>query len=80
MPFLNRGRVAERYGVNKRTIVRWEGDPKLDFPKPEYINGRCYHDEKKLDEADARRALQPQSPRAFGKPIAASASAQTVPA
>jgi hypothetical protein len=80
MSFLTRTAVAKRYSVSKRTAVRWEGDPQLDFPKPEYINGRAYHDEKKLDEADARRALQPQSPRAFGKATAASAGAQTAPA
>ena len=49
-------KVCERYQVVSRTLDRWDQRPELEFPKPEYINGRKYRDEAALDEWDRRRA------------------------
>jgi hypothetical protein len=46
--------VRRRYGdVCDRTVDRWIERGVL--PAPEYINGRRYWDERKLDAADADR-------------------------
>lgn len=49
-------KVCEKYNVVPRTLDRWDQRPELEFPKPEYINGRKYRDEALLDEWDRRRA------------------------
>lgn len=49
--------VRKRYGnVCSRTLARWEGDDRLNFPKPIKINGRKYHDEDALDDWDRAQA------------------------
>jgi DNA-binding transcriptional MerR regulator len=52
---LPRRLVAERYGVNPRTIVRWENDPNLRFPQPLTINNRQYYHEAELTMFDRTR-------------------------
>jgi hypothetical protein len=52
---LPRRLVAERYRVNVRTIVRWENDPALHFPKPIEINKRRYFHEAELTMFDRTR-------------------------
>jgi hypothetical protein len=54
---LPRRAVAERYGVNVRTIVRWENDPALRFPKPIEINKRQYFHEAELSAFERTRRL-----------------------
>ena len=34
--------VARLLNVNPKTPKRWDEDPKLNYPKPVYINGRKY--------------------------------------
>jgi hypothetical protein len=45
--------VLKRYGVTAMTLWRWDRDPSLGFPKPLYIRGRKYRDERELDAFDA---------------------------
>jgi predicted DNA-binding transcriptional regulator AlpA len=44
--------VCRRYNVTPMTIWRWDRDPRLGFPKPIYIRGRKYRDERELDAFD----------------------------
>jgi hypothetical protein len=53
---LSEKRVAERYDVTTRTLVRWDETPALRFPPPILINGRRYRDVSKLDAWDAAMA------------------------
>lgn len=48
-------RVCQRYDVCDRTLDRWVADPKLNFPRPMYVNKRRYFDEDELDEFDRRQ-------------------------
>jgi hypothetical protein len=52
---LPRRLVSQRYGVNVRTIVRWENDPDLRFPQPIEINKRKYYHEAELTLFDRTR-------------------------
>jgi hypothetical protein len=54
---LPRRLVAARYGVNVRTIVRWENDPDLRFPQPITINQRQYFHEAELVVFERTRRL-----------------------
>jgi hypothetical protein len=49
-------RVCEHYGINPRTLPRWDADPDLKFPPPTYINGRKYRDAEALAAWDRWRA------------------------
>lgn len=53
---LSERRVAERYDVSTRTLIRWDETPGLHFPPPILINGRRYRDVGKLDAWDAAMA------------------------
>jgi hypothetical protein len=55
MALIKESKVAKRYGVDKRTLPRWDEKPELGFPPPIYINGLRYRDGDKLDEFDAAR-------------------------
>jgi hypothetical protein len=55
---LPRRAVAARYKVCARSIVRWEDDEELGFPKSFDINGRRYFREDELDEFDRQCALR----------------------
>jgi len=48
--------TAERYGVSTRTIERWRGDAKLNFPQPDSVNGRNYDRLSELVRWDRQRA------------------------
>ena len=62
--------VCKRYGVSGRTIIRWEQDPDLNFPKPaSVINGRKYYSEAELTAFD--RALVAQIAKRGAKSEAA---------
>ena len=49
-------RVAERYGVCRRTLYRWDRTPGLGFPAPVTINQRKYRRVDELDAFDARHS------------------------
>jgi len=53
--------VAERYGRHVCTLMRWERDPDLGFPKRIQIRGRNYRDEVELDAFDERQRDVPAS-------------------
>jgi len=40
--YLPRGRVAERYHVSERTIIRWQADSRLGFPTPMVVHNRYF--------------------------------------
>ena len=46
--------ASEQFGVSVRTIIRWQADPTLGFPKPKVIRGRVYFDVAELDAFDRR--------------------------
>jgi hypothetical protein len=48
--------VAARYGRHVCTLMRWERDPELGFPKRIQIRGRNYRDAEQLDAFDERQA------------------------
>jgi len=56
--WVHRTDVAQRYGVNPRTIVRWEKDQEMGFPKPREIRGRFYTSKQALDAYDAREEVR----------------------
>ena len=49
-------KVAERYGVCRRTLFRWDRNPTLGFPPPVRINNRKYRSVAELDAFDARHS------------------------
>jgi hypothetical protein len=56
MARIKESKTAKRYGVDKRTLARWDEKPELaelGWPPPEYINGQRYRDVEKLDAFDA---------------------------
>jgi hypothetical protein len=55
MALIKESKVAKRYGVDKRTLPRWDEKPELGFPPPIFINGQRYRDGDKQDEFDAAR-------------------------
>jgi hypothetical protein len=60
-------KVCDRYGIDRRTLGRWQVDPDMGFPSPQIINGRNYFEEDELDSFDkscARRVAQKSHPQA----------------
>jgi hypothetical protein len=57
--YLTNRLIAMRYNVCGRTVDRWQRDPRLNFPKPDEINGRKYTLEDKLDAFDRQRTVAP---------------------
>jgi len=58
---LSEKRVAERYSVCTRTLIRWDETPELGFPPPILINRRRYLELIKLEKWEklkAQRAAQ----------------------
>jgi len=53
--------VAARYGRHVCTLMRWERDPELGFPKRIQIRRRNYRDEADLDAFDERQRNAPGS-------------------
>ena len=54
--FLPDPQVAQRYNVHLRTIIRWDKQPALGFPKPIRINGRKYRRVEQLENWERQRA------------------------
>jgi predicted DNA-binding transcriptional regulator AlpA len=50
--YLPERQVCKRYGVTDMTLWRWDHDLNLNFPKPTYIRGRKYRNERELDAFD----------------------------
>jgi hypothetical protein len=48
--------VAKGYGVHLRTLDRWDHQPELNFPPPQYLNGRKYRNIEALRQWDIWRA------------------------
>ena len=53
-------KVADRYGVSRRSVERWEDDPDLGFPQAMIINRRKYFDLAELEQWERRRAGRSQ--------------------
>jgi hypothetical protein len=49
-------KVARRYDVCQRTIMRWEVDNRLNFPRPLVINKRKYWALEELEAWERARA------------------------
>ena len=63
---LSEKRVAERYDVSTRTLIRWDETPELQFPPPILINRRRYREMAKLEKwekLNAQRAAQREGVR-----------------
>jgi hypothetical protein len=58
MKFLRRAQVAERYGVNVRTLERMCADGRL--PKPHYRGRMPLWSEVELDSSDRAAAAAPR--------------------
>jgi hypothetical protein len=61
--FLSKAAVAKRYGVRVRTIDRWKGNPKLEFPPPDFtINDREYRSVSTMEKWERQRAIASATP------------------
>jgi predicted DNA-binding transcriptional regulator AlpA len=49
--------IAKRYGVDRRTVDRWEKDERMNFPKFIRIRGRKYRDLAELEKWEKKRAV-----------------------
>jgi hypothetical protein len=49
-------KVAARYGVDPRTLYRWDEQPAPGFPKPIRINRRKYRRIEQLESWERQRA------------------------
>jgi predicted DNA-binding transcriptional regulator AlpA len=61
-------RVWERLGIVDRTLNRWLVDPRLNFPRPIYVNRRRYF---WFDEIEAWERNQLNARRPIGDEAAA---------
>jgi hypothetical protein len=48
--------VARYFGIHPKSLPRWDKNPKLEFPKPIYINGRKYRNRAEIREFERRAA------------------------
>jgi predicted DNA-binding transcriptional regulator AlpA len=77
--YVRAAQVRRRYGdITDMTLWRWTHDPEINFPQPEYLNGRDrFWDEAKLDAYDRAQARQARrraaSRRRAGQPVVAGA-------
>jgi len=62
--YLTGPQTSRRYGVNDRTIVRWEADTTLDFPKPMLVRGRKFFALDALEAWEKTRALPSNNKKA----------------
>ena len=58
MKYLSCGEVEERYRVSRSTVLRWQTDPRVGFPKPRKIGHRILWSEADLDAFDQKIADQ----------------------
>jgi hypothetical protein len=56
--------VAKRYGINGRTLRRWDEDPTLGFPPVIIINTRRYRELTALEDWERRTAARARSTKA----------------
>lgn len=54
--YLTRSQLAARYGVTMRSIMRWEADPKLNFPAGIQLNRIWAFAEVDIEEGERSRA------------------------
>ena len=62
--YLTGPQTSRRYGVNDRTIVRWEADTKLEFPKPMLVRGRKFFALNELETWERSRATPSSAKKA----------------
>jgi DNA-binding transcriptional regulator YiaG len=56
--FLSKSGVARRYSVSTRTVDRWKGNPKLEFPPADLtILNREYRSVSTMEKWERRRAI-----------------------
>jgi hypothetical protein len=64
--------IAEFLGVHPKSLPRWDRNPKLEFPKPIFINGRKFRKWSEVMEfirrAAVRHATRPSPRERFRKP------------
>src|SRR5262245_20605016 len=56
--------VWTEFGVTSMTLYRWTRDPKLNFPQPVKINGRCYRRRREIEAFKERLLRQAIATRA----------------
>jgi hypothetical protein len=61
-------RVAERYGVSWRTLIRWDERPELHFPPVIKIGTRRFRALRALEQWDLENARRAAAPKAARKP------------
>ena len=49
-------KVAEQFGITRRTLSRWIIDPNLEFPQAVEINKRLYFKQSEIDAWKMQRA------------------------
>ena len=49
-------KVADQFGITRRTLSRWIIDPELDFPQAVEINKRLYFKQAEIDAWKLQRA------------------------
>jgi hypothetical protein len=62
-------KVAVRYGVDPRTIARWDATPTLNFPTAIRIRNRKYRDVEALERFERERAAKAAQDGANAKRI-----------
>lgn len=50
-------KVAKQLGIHRKSILRWDRRPELNFPKPVWINGRKYRRRAEIREFLRRAAV-----------------------
>lgn len=55
-PLVPAPKVAEQFGVTRRTLGRWIVDAKLDFPRPIELNRRLYFPQAEIERWKSDRA------------------------
>jgi predicted DNA-binding transcriptional regulator AlpA len=56
--------VVREFGICSMTLFRWTRDPKLGFPQPVKINGRCYRSRREIEEFKQRMLRKAVAERA----------------
>ena len=64
MKYLTSGDLRDRYQVTDMTLLRWENDPRMAFPKPIRINQRKLWIPAEVDAWDRARRPIPSLPGA----------------
>ena len=54
--YLTGPQTSRRYGVNDRTVSRWEADTTLEFPQPMLVRGRKFFALDELERWERSRA------------------------